>query len=111
MNKKLVVLTIFLATIFDASSAFAATNSNIFVSGTDKLIKDALNWLLFLIPGTVAAAIAYQNWQKNSTEEPAEIAQKNKLIKKYLVSGVIGMCSVAVVRLILGYYSVTNINL
>lgn len=87
-------------------AAFAA-GDNILVTGTNAFLSDLLKWILILIPVSAAVVIAYQSWAKKGTDEPAEIAAKDKLIKKYLIGAIIGECSAAVVKLVLSYYGVT----
>ncbi|MDA5110975.1 hypothetical protein O3V59_21815 [Brevibacillus thermoruber] len=103
-KQKLASLVLFFSILMTATPTFAA--DNVLVTGTKNMLNDVLKWLLILIPATAAVAISYQNWLKKSTEEPAEIAAKSKLIKKYMVAAVIGECSAAIVKLVLSYYGV-----
>jgi hypothetical protein len=104
-KQKLVSLVLFISILMTATPTFAA--DNVLVTGTKNLIDDALKWVLFLIPPAAAARIAYINWTKKGTEEPAEIAAKDKLIKKYLIAAVVGELSALIVKLVLSYYGVT----
>ncbi|MGG4456894.1 conjugal transfer protein [Brevibacillus porteri] len=104
MKKKIAALTLFISTLMVSTTIYAASD-NVFVSGTKAFLDDVIKWLLILIPASAAVAIAWQSWLKNSTEEPAEIAAKNKLIKKYLVGAVIGVSAVGLVSLVLSYYN------
>jgi|UPI00069680E9 hypothetical protein len=104
-KQKLASLVLFISILMTATPIFAA--DNVLVTGTRNLIKDVTTWVMFLIPSTAGAMIAYVSWTKKGTEEPAEIAAKNKLIKKYIVAAVIGTLSTAIVKLVLSYYGVT----
>lgn len=104
IKQKLASLVLFISILMTATPIFAA--DNVLVTGTKNLINDALKWLLILIPATAAARIAYVNWTKKGTEEPAEIAAKDKLIRKYIIAAIIGMTSTFIVKLILSYYGV-----
>ena len=103
-KQKLASLLLFISILMTATPIFAA--ENVLVTGTKNLIKDATTWVMILIPSSAGAVIAYVSWTKKGTEEPAEIASKNKLIKKYIVAAIIGMLSTAIVKLVLSYYGV-----
>ncbi|MBO8164208.1 MAG: hypothetical protein H0Z34_10890 [Brevibacillus sp.] len=106
MKKVVSAIVLFVSQLMTASTLYAAKD-NILVSGTKSLLNDALFWVLILIPVGAAVAIAWQNFLKKGTDEPAEIAAKDKLIKKYMWAAVIGECSAAIVKLVLSYYGVT----
>ncbi|UFJ41348.1 hypothetical protein LOK74_02075 [Brevibacillus humidisoli] len=106
MKKYLAAIILFVSQLMTTYAVYAAKD-NILVTGTKALLNDALFWILILIPVAAAVAIAWANFQKKGTEEPAEIAAKDKLIKKYIWAAIIGECSAAIVKLVLSYYGVT----
>ncbi|WP_019123866.1 hypothetical protein [Brevibacillus massiliensis] len=106
MIKKAIAFVYFFAQLFTVSGVYAAKD-NVLVSGTKALLNDALFWILILIPVSAAVFIGWQSWLKSGLDEPAEMAQKDKIIKRILVASVIGECGMAIVKLVLSYYGVT----
>ncbi|MGK5511962.1 hypothetical protein [Brevibacillus formosus] len=108
MNKKLAALTIFITHLMMATPTFAAISNSIMVTGTKKLLSDGLTAVLILVPIAASLAIAWANYQKKGMDEPAEIAAKDKHIKKIMIAAVSAFCASAIVKVVLGYYGVSG---
>ncbi|MBW5471563.1 hypothetical protein GPJ61_27635 [Brevibacillus formosus] len=107
MNKKLVALTIFITHLLMANSTYAAISGSIMVTGTKKMLQDGLTALLILVPIAAALRIAWLNYQKKGLEEPAEIAAKDKHVKKIMIAAISAFCASAAIKVVLSYYGVT----
>lgn len=76
------------------------------VSGTVNLARDALNWILMLVPPTAGVAIGYQAWMKSMADgEPGVVAERNKKMKQILIGAVLAECAAGIVQLVLRYYA------
>ncbi|MEN1990232.1 hypothetical protein [Paenibacillus hubeiensis] len=75
------------------------------VSGSKKLGEDGLKWVLVLIPVGAAAFMGYHALAKLAAEnDSAEIASRNKSMKRILIAAIIGESVSGIVTLVLGYY-------
>lgn len=105
MRKKYAALLTFAFSLFLAQPAFAnSISKSIFVTGTKAMLNDALTGILILVPIAAAAMIAWLSYLKKGLQEPAEIAQKDKLIKKIMIAAVIAFGSSTIVKIVLSYY-------
>lgn len=74
------------------------------ITGTKDLFSDITKWLLILIPLGIGAFVGFQALQKGMTEDQAEIAHKNKVIKNSIIGGILAVSASGLINLILGYY-------
>lgn len=91
------------------TSAFAATNPGdpTIITGGQKLVAQATTWLLILIPVTSGAVFTFHAWMKSHAEEGAEVADRNKKMKRLVIWGPVAMCGTAIVKLFFYYLSNT----
>lgn len=104
MKKKMLALTIFLTQLMVASPTFAKIANSTLVVGTKNLLNDTLSAVLVLVPIAAALAIAWANYQKKGMEEPAEIAAKDKLIKRIMFAAILAFTAAGLVKTVLSYY-------
>jgi len=109
MFKRVMKLTSFFTflMIVAAPSAFASEqNPPDFVSDGERLAKDALNWILILVPVTCATWLGYHAWMKSMADgDPGAIAERNKKMKNVLIGSIIAEGAAGIVRSVLGYFS------
>lgn len=77
-----------------------------FVGNVFRLLSDALNWVLYLVPVAAALVIAYHALMIKFAEGEHEGALKHKKgIKKTLIYGAIAFSASGLVSVILSYFS------
>jgi hypothetical protein len=69
-----------------------------------KFFNDGLTWILILVIPVGGLWFAYHALMKMQTEEPAEIASRNKKMKNILVGVAIVESSLAIVKIISSYF-------
>jgi hypothetical protein len=90
--------------------ALAAPVVNAAPSGADlankaaNFFNDALTWILILVIPVGGLWFAYHALMKMQTEDPTEIASRNKKMKNILVGVAIVESSLAIVKIISSYF-------
>lgn len=96
-------LFMLISTFMFASAAFAAQPK--IVSGTQKLISDAMTWLLILIPTSAALKLGYHAMMKYMADDnPGIIVEQNKKMKHTLIGAAIAVTATGLVDFIISYY-------
>jgi hypothetical protein len=94
----------FIFTALVTSPTFASASTPKLVSGTVDLFDDILSWLLLIIPGGMAIMLAYHAFTRSMADDPATIAEKNKLMKNVVIGGLLAFSASGLIKIILAYY-------
>lgn len=87
-----------------AAPAFAA-DPNI-VTGASNLMKDALTWVLILVPVAATLMIGYHGWMKSMADgDPSAVTDRNKKMKNVAIGAAIAECTSGLVTVFLGYFA------
>ena len=86
-----------------AAPAFAATPN--IVTGASNLMKDALTWVLILVPVAAALMIGFHGWMKSMADDPNAISDRNKKMKNVAIGAAIAECTSGLVTVFLGYFA------
>jgi hypothetical protein len=86
----------------DLSTTYLTTPK--IVTGSEKLIKDASQWLLLLIPITGGLMVGWQQYMKKWAQEPGDIALRDKRSKAIAIASVIAFCADGLISALLAYY-------
>lgn len=98
----LLTVSVFIFFAF-TSSVFAAQPT--IVTGTVNLLKAISTWLLIIIPLGAGVFIAVHAFKKSTTDDQAEIAVHNKMIKNTIIGAIVAVCADGLIAVILGFYS------
>jgi hypothetical protein len=103
LSKKKMQLLLMMVMVSLAVPVFASEPK--LVSGTVALAKAASGWLTGAILATAGLFAGYFAWQKSISQDDANIAKYNKLIKNTVVGAVIAMTISGLITVILSFYS------
>lgn len=76
----------------------------VFVTGTQKLMNDAMTWVLILIPIAASLFCAWKAFCYQAADEN-ERAVIKKSVKGAVIVAILGELSSAIIKLILSYYA------
>lgn len=76
----------------------------VFVTGTQKLMNDAMTWVLILIPIAASLFCAWKALCYQSADEN-ERAVIKKSVKGAVIVAILGELSSAIIKLVLSYYA------
>ncbi|MFB8378179.1 hypothetical protein [Paenibacillus taichungensis] len=101
--------TVNLAIMFSVFMLLAATPASAsqpqLVTGATKLGGDLFTWLLVLIPVYAIVMFAWHAWMKSMAEgEGAEVAARNKSMKRVIIFSAIAEGASGLVKLLLAYF-------
>lgn len=75
------------------------------VTGAKRLVEDALNWILVLVPVCAGLMVAYHAWMKSMADgDQGVIAERNRKMKNTIVGAVIAESASGLCRFILSYF-------
>lgn len=103
LSKKKMQLLLMMVMVSLAVPVFASEPK--LVSGTINLAKTASTWLAGGIAVTAGLFAGYFAWQKSISQDDANIAKYNKLIKNTIVGAVIATTISGLITVILSFYS------
>lgn len=99
------IVVIFLILVVSAPVIYASTtNAPKIVTGTERLIKDAMKWLLILIPVTGSLMIAYHQHMKKWAQDSGDIAMRDKRSKNIMIATIIAFSASGLITALLSYY-------
>ncbi|WP_274655573.1 hypothetical protein [Paenibacillus humicola] len=82
----------------------AGAEPNIVV-GAQKLMQDALKWVLILVPVSATLMIGFHGWMKSMADgDPGAIADRNRKMKNVAVGAAIAECASGLVTVLLTYF-------
>ena len=102
-TKERIIVTIIMLYVLSTSAFAADIASSKLATGTEKLIKDAMSWLLVVAPLVTIVALIYFAIRKGISDEMDHRKWNSRMITAVICGGIAVLASV-IVNLVMDYY-------